>query len=122
LRAGNNHRCHEYVEWFAYRLALRSTQAGVPVFDQRLLVNLKEKRENALVAEGGSHSIIQFEDLNFRYGNGSRVLTDMTFVLNPGSIHFLTRPRRTEKTLLLRFMYHLTMRQNRSPGWNLWPG
>jgi ATPase subunit of ABC transporter with duplicated ATPase domains len=122
LGAGNNHRCHEYVEWSAYRLALRSTQAGVPVLDQRSLVNVKEKRENALVAEGGSHSIIQFEGLNIRYGNGSRILKDMTFILNSDSFHFLTRPRRTEKTLLLRFICHLTMGPNRSPGWNLWPG
>lgn len=73
-----------------------------------------------MMAEGGSHSIIQFEGLNLPYGNEPKALKDMTFVLKLGSFHFLTRPRRTGKTLLLRFMYHLTMRPNRPSGSNLW--
>jgi hypothetical protein len=42
----------------------------VPVFDQRSPVNAKEKGQNAMVAKDESHSIIQFEGVSLRYGNG----------------------------------------------------
>jgi hypothetical protein len=71
----------------------------VPVFDQRSLVNVKEKRQNRRVTEDESHSIIPFEGPNLRYGNGPEVLKDMAFFLNPGSFHFLTRSRGLERSL-----------------------
>jgi hypothetical protein len=69
----------------------------VPVFDQRSLVNVKEKRQNRRMAEDKSHSIIPSEGPNLRYGNGPEVLKDMAFVLNPGSFHSLTMPWRLER-------------------------
>ena len=72
--------------------------------DQRLLVIVKEKGHNTMVAKGESHSIIQFEGVSLGYGNGRRILIDMTFVLNPGSFHFLGRPSGAGKTSRLRSM------------------
>jgi cell division transport system ATP-binding protein len=85
----------------------------VPVFDQRSLVNMKQKGHNAMVDEGESHSIIQFEGVGLRCGNGPEILSDITFVLNRRSFHFLTGPSGAGKTLLLRLMY-LATRPTRS--------
>lgn len=79
------------------------------MFDQRFLVNGKEKGDNAGVAEGESHSIMQFESMGLRHGNGPEVLSNMTFVLNPPFFHFLTGPGEAGKTWRLRLMY-LAMR------------
>ena len=75
------------------------------MFDQRSPVNAKEKRQNAMAAEGDRHNIIQFEGLDLRYSNGGKILSDMTFVLNHSSFHFLSGPGETGKTSLLRLMY-----------------
>ena len=82
------------------------------MFDQRSLVEAKEKGQNAMVVGGGNHNIIEFEGVGLRYGNGPEVLSDMTFVLNPGSFHFLTGPSGAGKTSMLRLMY-LAMRPTR---------
>ena len=58
-----------------------------------------------MVAGGENHSIIEFEGVGLRYGNGPEVLSDMTFVLNRGSFHFLTGSSGAGKTSLLRLMY-----------------
>lgn len=65
-----------------------------------------------MVAEGGSPSIIQFEGVGLRYGNGPEILSDITFALSHGSFHFLTGPSGAGKTSLLRLMY-LAMRPTR---------
>ena len=84
----------------------------VPVFDQGSLVNVKGKGHNPMVDEGESHSIIQFAGVGLRYGNEPEILSDITFVLNRGSFHFLTGPSGAGKTSLLRLMY-LAMRPTR---------
>ncbi|MFC7048279.1 cell division ATP-binding protein FtsE [Emcibacter nanhaiensis] len=49
--------------------------------------------------------VIRFENVGMRYGMGSEVLKDISFDLEPGSLHFLTGPSGAGKTSLLRLMY-----------------
>lgn len=49
--------------------------------------------------------MIQFENVGMRYGMGSEVLKDISFNLQPGSLHFLTGPSGAGKTSLLKLMY-----------------
>lgn len=56
--------------------------------------------------------MIRFDNVGLRYGMGSEVLRDISFNLEPGSLHFLTGPSGAGKTSLLRLMY-LALRPSR---------
>lgn len=49
--------------------------------------------------------MISFENVGLRYGMGSEVLSDLTFTLKPGSLHFLTGQSGAGKTSLLKLLY-----------------
>lgn len=49
--------------------------------------------------------MIKFEHVGLRYGIGPEVLSDINFVLEPGSFHFLTGPSGAGKTSLMSLMY-----------------
>jgi cell division transport system ATP-binding protein len=49
--------------------------------------------------------MIQFEHVGFRYGVGPEILSDVNFILEPGSFHFLTGPSGAGKTSLLNLMF-----------------
>jgi len=49
--------------------------------------------------------VIHFDNVGMRYGMGSEVLKDISFNLEPGSLHFLTGPSGAGKTSLLKLMY-----------------
>ena len=49
--------------------------------------------------------MIRFENVGLRYGVGPEVLSDITFLLEPGSFHFLTGQSGAGKSSLLRLMY-----------------
>lgn len=53
--------------------------------------------------------MVLFESVSVRYGSGPRILTDVNFLLAPGSFHFLIGPSGAGKSSLLRLMY-LAMR------------
>lgn len=48
---------------------------------------------------------VRFESVGLRYGNGPEILQDVSFVLEPGSFHFLTGPSGAGKTTLLSLLY-----------------
>ncbi len=49
--------------------------------------------------------MIRFEKVGLRYGAGSEVLRDISFVLPPGSFHFMTGASGAGKSSLLKLMY-----------------
>ena len=49
--------------------------------------------------------MIKFEHVGLRYGIGPEILSDIDFVLEPGSFHFLTGPSGAGKTSLMSLMY-----------------
>lgn len=49
--------------------------------------------------------MIHFENVCMRYGMGSEVLKDISFNLEPGSLHFLTGSSGAGKTSLLKLLY-----------------
>ncbi len=49
--------------------------------------------------------MVRFENVAMRYGEGSDVLKDANFSLEPGSFHFLTGPSGAGKSTLLRLIY-----------------
>lgn len=49
--------------------------------------------------------MIKFEHVGLRYGIGPEVLSDINFVLEPGSFHFLTGPSGAGKTSLMSLMF-----------------
>jgi len=49
--------------------------------------------------------VIRFENVGMRYGLGPEVLRDLTFVLEPGSFHFLTGASGAGKSSLMRLLY-----------------
>lgn len=51
------------------------------------------------------NTAVRFESVGLRYGNGPEVLQDVSFVLEPGSFHFLTGPSGAGKTSLLSLLY-----------------
>ena len=59
-----------------------------------------------------STPIARFENVGLRYGLGPEVLQDVTFVLKPGSYHFLVGPSGAGKSSLLKLMY-LALRPSR---------
>ncbi|MEO5375470.1 MAG: cell division ATP-binding protein FtsE [Alphaproteobacteria bacterium] len=50
-------------------------------------------------------SVVRFESVGLRYGQGPEILQDITFALPPGSFHFLTGPSGAGKSSLLSLMY-----------------
>ncbi|MFN3076027.1 MAG: cell division ATP-binding protein FtsE [Alphaproteobacteria bacterium] len=50
-------------------------------------------------------SVVRFESVGLRYGQGPEILQDISFVLPPGSFHFLTGPSGAGKSSLLSLMY-----------------
>jgi cell division transport system ATP-binding protein len=50
-------------------------------------------------------TVIRFEKIGLRYGNGPEVLRDITLTLAPGSFYFLTGQSGAGKSSLLRLMY-----------------
>lgn len=53
----------------------------------------------------GSDCVVRFESVGLRYGLGPEVLQDISFVLAPGSFHFLLGASGAGKSTLLRLMY-----------------
>lgn len=51
-----------------------------------------------------SAALIEFADVGLRYGGGPEILRDLSFVIEPGSFHFLTGPSGAGKTSLLRLL------------------
>ena len=49
--------------------------------------------------------MIKFEHVGLRYGIGPEVLSDVTFILEPGSFHFLSGPSGAGKTSLMSLLY-----------------
>jgi cell division transport system ATP-binding protein len=49
--------------------------------------------------------LVRFEHVGLRYEDGPDVLHDVSFVLEPGSFHFLTGPSGAGKTSLLKLIY-----------------
>lgn len=49
--------------------------------------------------------MIQFEYVGLRYGIGPEILSDISFILEPGSFHFLTGPSGAGKTSLMNLMF-----------------
>ncbi len=64
-----------------------------------------------LAVENGAE-VVRFQNVGMRYGLGPEVLHDISFILTPGSFHFLTGPSGAGKSSLLRLMYlaHLPSR------------
>lgn len=60
----------------------------------------------------GSRAIVRFDNVGLRYDDAPEVLSDLSFVLRPGSFHFLTGASGAGKTSLLRLMY-LALRPTR---------
>ncbi len=54
---------------------------------------------------GNVESAVRFENVGLRYGAGPEVLHDITFVLEPGSFHFLAGVSGAGKSSLLKLMY-----------------
>jgi cell division transport system ATP-binding protein len=49
--------------------------------------------------------LVRFENVGMRYGTGPEVLRDISFMLEPGSFHFLTGPSGAGKSSLLKLLY-----------------
>jgi cell division transport system ATP-binding protein len=49
--------------------------------------------------------MIKFDHVGLRYGVGPEVLSDINFILEPGSFHFLTGPSGSGKTSLMNLMF-----------------
>jgi len=49
--------------------------------------------------------MVRFENVGMRYGMGPEILRDVSFHLEPGSLHFLTGPSGAGKTSLLKLMF-----------------
>lgn len=49
--------------------------------------------------------MVRFENVGMRYGMGSEVLRNITFTLEPGSLHLLTGPSGAGKSSLLSLLY-----------------
>lgn len=49
--------------------------------------------------------MVRFENVGLRYGMGPEVLRDVSFHLEPGSLHFLTGPSGAGKTSLLKLLF-----------------
>lgn len=49
--------------------------------------------------------MVRFENVGMRYGMGSEVLRNITFTLEPGSLHLLTGPSGAGKSSLLKLLY-----------------
>jgi cell division transport system ATP-binding protein len=56
--------------------------------------------------------VIKFENVGLRYGLGSEVLRDVSFLIGPGSFQFVTGPSGAGKTSLLRLLF-LSLRPTR---------
>ena len=52
-----------------------------------------------------SNCVVRFENVGLRYGLGPEVLQDVSFVLEPAALYFLTGASGAGKTSLLRLMY-----------------
>jgi cell division transport system ATP-binding protein len=48
--------------------------------------------------------VVRLDGVSMRYGDGPQVLSDLDFVLKPGSFHFITGPSGAGKTTLLRLI------------------
>jgi len=49
--------------------------------------------------------MVRFDNVSLHYGDGEDILRDLSFQLNPGSLHFLTGPSGAGKTTLLKLLY-----------------
>ncbi len=59
----------------------------------------------SLTASSNDTSIVRFDNVGLRYGNGPEVLRDVNFRLQRGDLVFLTGPSGAGKSSLLRLMY-----------------
>ena len=64
-------------------------------------------RPSAAAAHTGerTQAVVRFQAVGLRYGNGPRVLRDVSFHLEPGSFHFLIGPSGAGKSTLLKLLY-----------------
>ncbi len=66
----------------------------------------------APISRGSSNwwrQVVVFDGVAVRYRSGPPILSDVSFVLHPGSFHFLVGPSGAGKSSILKLM-HLTMR------------
>ncbi|MBW7850595.1 MAG: cell division ATP-binding protein FtsE [Rhodospirillales bacterium] len=56
-------------------------------------------------ASVNSKTVVQFDSVSLRYGNGPEALQDISFSLSAGSFHFVTGPSGAGKSSLLRLLY-----------------
>jgi cell division transport system ATP-binding protein len=59
----------------------------------------------ALPGRGAWASLVRFQRVGLRYGNGPEIFRDLTFSLPPGSFHFLVGPSGAGKSSLLKLLY-----------------
>ncbi|KAF0141255.1 MAG: cell division transport system ATP-binding protein [Rhodospirillaceae bacterium] len=63
------------------------------------------KRGGTVSDTAPSSSVVRFESVGLRYGQGPEILQDITFSLAAGSFYFLTGPSGAGKSSLLSLMY-----------------
>ena len=59
----------------------------------------------SLLNRASKNPMIKFSHIGLRYGIGPEVLSDVHFILEPGSFHFLTGPSGSGKTSLMSLLY-----------------
>ena len=61
--------------------------------------------EDELAAYGAPEPVLRFDSVSMRYGRAPEVLRDLSFVLQPGSFHFVTGASGAGKSSLLKLIY-----------------
>jgi cell division transport system ATP-binding protein len=60
---------------------------------------------DADAARAEREPVLRFEGVGLRYGRGEETLSDVSFILEAGSFHFLTGPSGAGKSSLLKLIY-----------------
>ena len=62
------------------------------------------RKPSAAATFAPADEVVRFDGVSMRYGDGPQVLSDLDFLLKPGSFHFITGPSGAGKTTLLRLI------------------